>query len=202
MKRFDDVRKGLGAILVLGLATTVALGLAGCAGDDDEGTRNIVQVASVNNNLPLLSDLYNYGSDKEDPADDYIPIDYVVIQFQSRAHDPALSLRPDRAFGSVTFTRYTLDFSKNDLDGNGTVDVEDLDLPMNALVPAGGLGSGAILAVPAGWKTRGALLGALVSGGEYVTDATITLYGEEETSHDKIVLKAGLVVGFADYADD
>ena len=105
MNRFDAVRRGMSATLVLGLAAAGALGLTGCAGDDDEGTRNIVQVASVNNNLPLLSDLYNYGSDKEDPTDDYIPIDYVVIQLQSRSDDPALTLRPDRAFGTVTFSR-------------------------------------------------------------------------------------------------
>lgn len=203
MNRFDAVRKGMSAILVLGLVAAGSLGLTGCAGDDDAGTRNIVQITSVNGNLPLLSDLYNLGQDKEPDKteDDFIPVDYIPVQFESRAHDPALTLRPDRAFGTVTFSRYTIDFTKNDLDGNGSEDIFDLDLPMNAIVPAGGLGTAAVLAVPASWKQTGALLHALQTNGEYYTDAKLTVYGEEETSHDKITLSAGFVVAFADYAD-
>ena len=33
------------------------------------------------------------------------------------------------------------------------------------------------------------------------TSAKLTFYGEEQTSHDKVVLETALIVGFSDYAD-
>jgi hypothetical protein len=199
-------QRGIGPVVVAALIAA-GLGLAGCAKDDDENPRSVVQIYSVNNNLPLQSDLYNLGANKEPdaPEDDFIPIDYIPVQFISRPHDPALTMDPDQAFGTVTFTKYTMDFADNDLDDDGTDDVHDLvDYPMNAIVPIGGIGNSAILAVPAGWKVdpNGALVVALMTGEEFVTTAHITFYGEEETSHDAVELSSGIVIGFADYADE
>ena len=199
-------RRGVERALPVALILAGFVGFAGCAHDDDESPRSVVQVFSINNNLPLLSDLYNLGADKEPGAteDDFIPIDFVTVQFISRPHDPALTMNPDRPFGTVRFTEYTIDFDDNDLDDDGSDDLFDSParLPMNVIVPVGGIASTAVLAVPGGWKTQGALLGALISGGEYVTSARITFYGEEETSHDPIVLDAGIVISFADYGDE
>jgi hypothetical protein len=191
--------KGLSVALIL----AACVGLAGCAHDDDDSPRSVVQVYSINNNLPLQSDLYNLGPDKEPEAveDNFIPIDYVPVQFISRPHDPALTMDPNRPFGTVRFTEYSIDFEDNDLDDDGVDDVRDVRYPMNVVVPIGGIANTAILAVPAGWKSEGALFMALITGAEYITTAHITFYGEEETSGDAIVVDAGLVVGFSDYGD-
>lgn len=198
-------RRGVERTLAVAVILAGFVGFAGCAHDDDESPRSVVQVYSINSNLPLQSDLYNLGPDKEPEAveDNFIPIDYVNVQFISRPHDPALTMDPNSPFGTVRFTEYSIDFADNDLDDDGDDDVLDIErFPMNVVVPVGGIASTAVLVVPAGWKTEGALLNALITGGEYLTSAHITFFGNEETSGDPVEVDAGLVVTFADYGDE
>jgi hypothetical protein len=194
-------KRGITRVAVLALAG-LAIGLVGCADDDEEGPRSITSIVSVNDNLPLASDVYNYGSDLSDPTDDFVPEDYLKLVIKSRPHDPALTLDPDRAFGTVRFTRYTLDFATNDFNDNGSTELIDLvDYPMNLVVPIDGEGTGFVLAVPGAWKTENDLA-PLLFGGSYLTTATLTLYGEEETSGEEVELGAGVVIGISNYADE
>lgn len=188
--------------LTVGLGTLAVAGFTGCAGDDEEGPRSITSIFSLNDNLPLASDVYNLGPNKTDPVDDFVPEDYLKIQVTSRPHDDALSLDPGKPFGTVRFHTYTLDYADNDLDGDGTPELVDfVDYPMNIVVPIGQIGTGYVLAVPAAWKTENAL-GPLLFGGAYFTTATITMEGVEETSNEKVTLSGALVIGFSNYADE
>lgn len=197
MKRFQWARAGR---LTIAFGGILAASLVGCAGDNGALPRNNVQIEEVNNNSPLFADVYNNGPDLTKFTDDYIPTDAIPIKFVSNPADDALSLDPRKAFGTVQFTRYTVDFKVNDLDGDSTPDVNDIDAPMNVLVPAIGEALTAVLIVPAGVKGVG-FLSTLKSGGEVFTSATLTFYGEELTSHNKVVLTTALIVGFANYAD-
>jgi hypothetical protein len=106
--------------------------------------------------------------------------DYLEIVVTSRPHDPALTLNPDRAFGTVRFTRYSLDFATNDFGDNGTVELTDfIDYPMNLVVPINSEGTGFVLAVPGAWKSAGDFADLKFSG-SYFTTATLTLYGEKK----------------------
>lgn len=202
MTRFHGFRADrITLALVIGTLAITAV-LPGCAGDDDELNRNNIQIAEVNLNLPLLSDLYNNGADLEKVDDDFIPIDYIPIKFLSRPADPALTLNPNQAFGRVLIHTYSVDFEDNDFNNDGVNDVNDIvDAPMNALVPANGEVTASVLIVPGGVKTINHLRTLLLSGGEVITNASISFKGEEQTSHSPVSLSAGLVVGFADYAD-
>ena len=195
-------KRGITLGCAIALAGLAIGGLTGCADDNEEGPRSVTSIASVNDNIPLAADVYNFGPDKEiGGGDDYVPEDYLKLVVSSRPHDPALTLNPDRAFGTVRFTRYSLDFATNDFGDNGTVELTDfVDYPMNLVVPIGSEGVGYVLAVPGSWKTENDF-GPLYSGGSYFTTATLTLYGEEETSHDEIELSTGVVIGFSNYAD-
>jgi hypothetical protein len=195
-------KRGITLAAAVALAGFATFGLAGCAGDDEEGARSITSIASINDNLPLAADVYNNGADKKlGGGDDYIPEDYIKLVVKSRPHDPALTLRPDRAFGTVRFHTYSLDFATNDFNNNGTVELTDfINYPMNLVVPINSEGTGFVLAVPGSWKTQNDLL-PLFADGSYFTTATITLIGEEETSHEEVVLTGGLVVGISNYAD-
>lgn len=202
MKRFHGFRADRVTLaLVIGTLAITAV-LPGCAGDDDELNRNNIQIAEVNQNLPLLSDLYNNGADLEKADDDFIPIDYIPVKFQSRPADPALTLNPNQAFGKVLIHTYSVDFVDNDFNNDGVNDVNDIvDSPMNALVPANGEVTASILIVPGGIKTINHLRTLYLTGGEALTSATISFSGEEQTSHSPVTLTTGIVVGFADYAD-
>ena len=152
----------------------------------------------MNNNGPLFADVYNNGSDLEKLEDDFIPTDAIPITFTSKTADGALTMDPRKPFGTVQFTRYTVDFEENDLNNDGQDDVNDIDGPMNMVVPVDGQATGAVLVVPAGVKGVGYLASLHVAGGESFTSAKLVFYGEEQTSHDKIVLETALIVGFAD----
>lgn len=200
MTRSRSVRRGILSAATAVLALAGLLGLAGCAGDDGATPRSVVQLVGLNDNLPLPSDVYNLGSDLEKPDDDFIPIDYVTVRISSRPSDPALTMEPRSSFGTVRFDHYTLDFADNDLDDDGADDIEDLAGPMNLVVPINSEAEGAVLAVMGGWKGRSPLAD-LRMGGEYLTTASFTFFGLEETSRTPIQLEGGLLVSFADYAD-
>lgn len=204
MKSFHGFRADRVTLaLVIGTLAVTAL-LPGCAGDDGALNRNVVQIAEVNQNVPLLSDLYDNGlnKDPEKTEDDFIPIDYIPVLFVSHRADPALTLDPNGAFGTVLISSYSVDFEENDFNNDGVDDVNDIvDAPMNALVPAGSEATATILIVPGGVKTINYMRTLLLTGAEKITNATITFKGEEQTSHSKVTLSTGLVVGFADYAD-
>lgn len=188
--------------LTVGLGVAAVAGFTGCADDDEKGARSITSIFSLNDNLPLASDVYHQGQNKTDPSDDYIPEDYLKVQVTSRPHDDALSLDPGKPFGTVRFHTYSLDFADNDLDGDGVDDLTDfINFPMNLVVPIGQIGTAYVLAVPAAWKTQNALA-PLYSGGAYFTTATLTMTGTEETSNETITLAGAVVIGFANYADD
>ncbi|HET9233370.1 MAG TPA: hypothetical protein VFP10_04460, partial [Candidatus Eisenbacteria bacterium] len=86
------------------LPAMLVAGLAGCTPDQD--ARNIVSVYSINDNIPLLSDVHNLGEKLTDPSDDFIPSDIVEVTFISRSHDDTGDPTPGEPFGTVTITRY------------------------------------------------------------------------------------------------
>jgi hypothetical protein len=201
-------------VMILGV-TALGVTVNGCK-EQGGDTRNIVDVVSLNGNQPLLSDVYNLGSKKDDPTDDFIPVDVIEVTFQSRPHDNALTIQPGEPFGSVRFYAYDLVWAdKNhadgvDLDGNGSVDLKNVrGGAMNSVVPIGQTGQGSILVVSGGDKVLPPIsclgpVGGACSGNtavEYKTSAQITFYGVEETSGDKITLTRGLVVDIGDYSD-
>ncbi len=201
-------------VIVFGAGLT-GVGLLGCQ-EEGGDTRNIVEVVSLNQNQPLMSDVYDLGDKAEDPADDFIPVDVVEVTFKSRVHDSALSIQPDEPFGSVKFTSYDLVFEDAnhsdgvDLDGNGTVDLKNRShQPMNAVVPIGGTGSAGIVIVSGGDKIVPPIscLGPLggdcgsVDAAEFSVNASITFHGIEETSGDDVTVKRGLTVRIGQFAD-
>ena len=118
------------------LAIAIGVGLAGCK-QEGSGTRNIVDTFSINDNEPLLSDVYNL-------IDDFVPVDIVEVTLLSRVHDPALgTVQSGLPFGSVRFNSYDVVFGDPsgagaDLDGNGTPDLLNFTAAMSAYVPTNG----------------------------------------------------------------
>jgi hypothetical protein len=200
------------------LVITLGLGLAGCK-QDGVGTRNVVQVVTVNENVPLLSDVYHFGDNPDDPADDFIPVDMVEVTFASRVHDPALTIYPGQPFSSVVFHTYSVVFDNGtnadgaDLNQDGQTDLYNFTAPMSAYVPIGSVGQAAILIIDGGTKVEAPIgcLGPLASqiGGcsgnvdnEYKVDALLTFYGTEETSGSDLEVQRGLTIRIAQFGDD
>lgn len=206
--------KSLHRSLMAMFAIAIGVGLSGCKQEGD-GTRNRVDVFSMNDNEPLLSDVYNSGVNPTDPADDFIPVDVVPVVFVSRLHDPTLgSISPGLPFGSVRFHTYEVVFGAvggagADLDGNGTVDLPNFGSSMSAYVPTDGFAETSVMIISGGQKSvppiscLGPIGGTGCSGTavEYATTATVTFYGTEETSGDDVTAVAAITIRIGNFSD-
>lgn len=192
------------------LVIAIGVGLAGCK-QEGSGTRNIVDTFSINDNEPLLSDVYNLGLNPTDPIDDFVPVDVVEVTFVSRVHDPSLStVRSGLPFGSVRFNSYDVVFGDGtttgaDLDGDGTTDLSNFTAAMSAYVPTNGFAETSIMIISAGQKAVPPIscLRPLpcATAVEYSTTATITFHGTEETSGDEVIVVSGLQIQIGQFSD-
>ena len=198
------------------LAIAIGVGLAGCK-QEGNGTRNIVDPFSINDNQPLLSDVYNFGLNPTDPIDDFIPVDVVEVVLISRLHDPSLgTVKSGLPFGSVRFNSYDVVFGSGDggadFDGNGTIDLPNFTAPMSAYVPTNGFAETSVMIINGGQKIiapiacLGPLAGSTTGCGsvtdvEYSTFATITFHGTEETSGDDVTVVSGLQIQIGQFSD-
>jgi hypothetical protein len=192
-------------------AVLLGAGLAGCT--PDQNARNIVEVYSINENVPLLSDVYNSGKNLTDPMDDFIPTDIVEVTFFSRPHDNTNDIQPGDPFGTVTMTSYDVIYGPAngtgaDLDGDGTVDLANFTANMNAVVPINGSATAAVLIVSGAAKSVPPISclgpaggGCLTTTNEFAVNVTVVFHGVEETSEADITVTSGLIVRIADYAD-
>ena len=192
------------------LTIPIGVGLVGCTPQQDN--RNIVAVYSLNNNLPLLSDVYNNGKNLQSTSDDFIPSDIVEVTFISRPHDGIIGTEPGGPFGTVTITTYDVAYGDPkgtgaDLDGDGTIDLANFSGPMNAVIPTGGSASSAVLLVSGAAKSIPPIsclspIGACsTTTNEFAVNITLTFHGVEETSGADITVTAGILVRIAQYAD-
>ena len=196
-------------------AVVLGLGFAACSDEEGGDSRNIVDVVSLNLNAPLNADVWQWIDEKDHTKGGYIPLELVEVVFQSRVHDSALTIEPGKPFGSVRFASFDVVFEDPDhtdgvdLDGDGTVDIQNFTAPMNVVVPTGLTATAAIQVVSFENKATAPIicLGPAEIGGpgcssntavQYAVNARITFHGIEETSGDKITLTRGLQVTLAD----
>jgi hypothetical protein len=193
------------------LAALAAFALAllipsGCG--DDISTRSVVTVVSVNNNMPLQSDVRDAGSDPLDPSDDTIYDDVVEVTMSNYPHDRALDLKPGFPFGDVIFTSYDVTFVPvsdgspvpSGFTGSMYLKVPNAQPdPYNYIPP-----TAYILLVPAKLKVESPLVDLPDPGSSLYqinTTAQITFHGEETESEDPVTVRGTVMVSFGDYAD-
>lgn len=180
----------------VGLTLFVLLvgGLFALSCSDDSAPRSTVSLDSINGNESLDSDVYNNGDDGEPGTnDDTIFEDQVAIVVRNRPHDGGLSVGANSPFGAVVFTRCQVRFT-------GDEALPQVSEAMYLRVPTGSTVSGEITIVPVAYKTVPPLYG-LRQGGEILLNAEVTLIGEEEDSHDEVVVKGVLPVHCANWGD-
>lgn len=180
---------------------------SGCG--DDTSTRSVVTVVSVNNNMPLESDVRDAGSDPLDPSDDTIYDDVVEVTMSNYPHDKALDLKPGFPFGDVIFTSYDVTFvpegagipAPSGFTGAMYLKVPNAQPdPYNYIPP-----TAYILLVPAKLKTEPPLVNLPDPGSNLYqinTSAQITFHGEETDSEEAVTVRATVMVSFGDYADE
>ena len=181
------------SVLVLALAIVALIALS-CS--DDSAPRSTVTIDSINGGEILDCDLYNNGDDNQQgTGDDFIVEDQVSVLMRNRPHDAGLTIDPNGPFGAVVFHRCDVRFT-------GDEALAPVSSALHLRVPSGSTVQGEILVVPAAYKIAPPLFNILQDGGEIRLEAHITLIGEEEDSHDEVIVTAILPVHCANWADE
>jgi len=178
----------------LGVAVGIAavLLLAGCS--DSSAPRSVLTVLSVNDNDALSSDIVNYGSDGlAGTADDFVFEDRVPVSLRSADHDGVVDVFQNGPYGYIFIDSYNIHFESEE-------EIQDVNGSLGWSVPAHADFQGNLPIVPASLKSE-APLSSLLSGGEILATAHITLRGHEQTSNAPIKLETTLPVHFANWVD-
>jgi len=187
--------------LIALLALTVVLAF-GCEDRDAARSRLVVSAlvpAEGTSNLvtaPYQSDIRDAGEDGELlTADDAVYEDLVVLTLENQARSGQLALDPSGPFGSVTLTSYRVDYDLPDEQ------LEPLVGAVHAVVPTGESVTLSLVLVTAQAKVEPPLYTLLTTGQELQGNATLTVYGTEETSDESVTVSAAIRVHFANWAD-
>jgi hypothetical protein len=196
------LRLSLAAVMAVGLGTA----FSGC-NEVEDASRVVVDIVNLNDNQPLLSDVYSTNNTPIEPNDDFIPLELVRVTFRARPHDDVNTLSPLGPYGSVRFLKYKVEFQDGkhangaDLDGNGSVDLTNFEAGMNAVVNVYSESTAFLVLISSAAKIVQPIV-SLLGGGEFTTNAHITFYGQEETSGDSVIIERDLPIRIADYGDE
>jgi hypothetical protein len=169
-------------ILLTGIFT-----LSGCS--DSSSPRSVVHIVSLNGNQPLQSDVVKVVSGTPTVYEDE-----VAMEVRNDPADAVVNLKPGGPYGYVVLDRYEVHYD------NSQEIIPAYSGSLGWTVHTGEVVTGSIVVVPASLKQDLPLFG-LVSGGEILATAHITIYGHEGTSGYKLKLESTLPVHFANWAD-
>ena len=194
-------RKLLGFLCVLGIVVAF---LVSCDSDGEE-KRSVITVASINENVPVFSDVLEQGDSvyREDGTavtiDDYIREDYVEVLFYNRPYSALTFTGTGRPYGEYLVTRYRVEWERA---GGGELPpvyngATSISVPTDEYV------AGAIVLVPFATKQLVFInslnyLG-LNAGAEILCIAHITFWGHEVGTGRETMFEASVSVNFADW---
>jgi len=166
--------------------SVVGLALAsGCS--DSSAPRSVLHVTDINENRPLQSDVIDMSGGGT------VYEDQVVVQIRSDPHDGALNLSRTGPYGYVVLDSYRIRFESTEA-------IPEVSGALGWTVHVGEEISGDLVIVPGALKMAPPLIG-LVSGGEILSTARITISGHETTSDATVTLETALPVHFANWSD-
>jgi len=181
-----------------GLLSVLVL-FAGCSDDDSNDWQRLVcDVQSVNEGLPLISAYLNAGADNLiGTADDYQPIDSVMVIFHARPYGSTIVLPEDGAFSWFQVETYDLYW---ETDPGAPVDLTPYNVMggnADAMVPVYEEAAASILVVGTDMKSA-AWFVDLYNGvtPSFQADARLVFHGHESGSDEEVSLEAGLRVSF------
>lgn len=177
-----------------GMAAGVAaiLLMAGCS--DSSAPRSVLTVTEINNNAPLSSDVRNFGTDRTpNTTDDFVVEDQVAVEILSEVHDDALDVFQSGPFGHIFITNYEIRYESEE-------EIEPVSGSLAWTIPVNSTFVGSLPVVPVARKAAPPL-SVLVSGGEIIATAHITLRGKEKDSNAPVKIETQLPVHFANWVD-
>lgn len=202
------------------LVFTVIIGalfavLAGCD-NDPEQNRAVVTVSSLNNNTPLLSDVWEQGDSIRNKQgdlvlhDDHIREDWIPVVFFNKPYNAIVTTGPGAPHGDFLVTRYRVHWERT----GGGLALPDFEAGLGIMIPSGKSVEGMIQLVTFENKSDSLLhsycyypwdhpdypgvFNCVNAGGEIFMTAHITFYGHEVGTDHEGSVEAQLGVAFTD----
>ena len=189
------------------------LASSGCENNDgNEWERLVCEVQSVNAGAPLISAFLSAGSDKlVGTADDFQPIDSVVVTFHARPYSSSIVLPEDGVYSWFHVTSYDVAWTtvpavlawETTPGDTTTVDLSDYNITdgqTDAIVPVNEEAEASVLLVDTFMKNDATnpwfldlYNGSIPS---FQANAEITFHGHESGSDEEIDIPAGVRVSF------
>jgi hypothetical protein len=194
-------RKSLTAFALISVVCVWFL-VIGCDEDSNYDERTVVYVASINDNIPFLSDVLDQGDSvytKDHSSyliyDDFVAEDYVKVQFHNKPYNSVLNVDCGTSLGDFLVTDYTVEFIN--MTG-GASPVAPIVGKTSILVPANTFVEGYILLVPFAAKLIPPLSDLVYTNNSIPAMANINFSGHEVQTDNVVEFSCGLTVNFAD----
>ena len=199
-------RKFMLFVLVLGI---LGILVASCE-NESESNRAVVIVPSLNENMPLFSDVLDQGDTLYVGGlpwtiDDFIREDFVPVAFYNRPYNAFTMTGPGEPLSDFLVTRYRVEWRRVD-SGPADEIPPPYDGATSIMVPSNSIVTGAVLLVPAEVKNMAFIqdinyLHKAPVGNwpdEYLMIAHFTFWGHEVGTKREWSFEAELSVDFAD----
>jgi hypothetical protein len=184
------------------LITLVALmaGLvaySGCSDNSNELQSLVCEVELVNEGAPLIMAALNAGNDGiVGTTDDFVPIDYVPVQFTARGLNSSVQIPDGGAYSSFIVTGYDLVWSSTDT--NAPAELTDFNITnglANLQVPIDDDAIVAVLVGPLEMKNASWFQDILAaSAPPFTARANFTFKGHVSGTDHEVTIPAGLMV--------
>jgi hypothetical protein len=180
---------------VLGLVLCVG----GCSDSDgNEFQRLVCEVSAINEGVPLVSGYLNAGSDRiAGTPDDFLPIDYALVEFHARPYSSLIVLPEDAPHSYFHVTRYDLIWHPASPGSEPLVNYDIIGAGVDVLVPVNEEAEVAILVADRYMKEQpfysSLYLGAQIP---FTARAELRFYGHETGNEDEVMVTGSFMVSF------
>ncbi len=184
---------------VLFLTTALMLAviaLTGCSTENNEHQRLVAEADLVNAGAPLVIAHFN-DNGTADPADDFIPIEFMNVTFSARPLNDTMVIAENSTYSTFNVTSYDLVWLPGPAapaelaNYNVTRGTMTVSIPVNGEVVAG------VLVGDLSMKSE-----IWFPGAPFTANAEVTFYGHESGSEYEVSFKAGTAVQFVNTVSD
>ncbi len=178
----------------LTLLVTLLVGLialTGCSTDNNEHQRLVTEADLLNGGSPLIVAGVNLNGTPADPADDFVPIEFLMIEFSARALNNNMVIPENGTYSTFNITHYDLVWIPGPGAPAALTSYNVTGASLTVSVPVNDRAEASILVGDIAMKGE-----AWFPGSAFTANLELTFYGHESSSEYEVAIHAGTTVQF------
>ena len=190
------------ALFLLTALMLALFALTGCSTDNNEHQRLVAEADLVNTGQPLIIAYQNDNGTADDPADDFVPMEFMSILFSARPLNDTMVIPEDGTYSTFNITHYDLVWTTHD-DTRALSDYNVSRGNLTVSIPVDDEVIASILVGNISMKGEAWFPGNPAGGlGPFTADLAVTFYGHESSSEHEVAIHAGTTVQFLGLISD